>query len=215
MLSDGTLSKPLMAEKRLILFPKQAESTPVTRAMLVDWLSDTGLIGEPCRTHPHCYRSGPKFMSAIMFIGCSPVVRQDEGPPESGEAACVYCSPCLPLALLPAQAQHKYWIEVPEPRRELTLIGVHPELPAFCPTCGEGAFPARDKPEGADQVHTCEGCGCVAELFRWDWRRQAGFGQNWINIWGVHAGEALPSEYLLGELSAKTGSIWDYAYCRA
>lgn len=186
-----------MAEKRLILFPKQAESTPVTRAMLVDWLSDTGLIGEPCRKHPHGYKSGPKFMSAIMFIGCSPVVRQDEGPPESGEVVC------------------NYWIEIPEPRRELTLIGVHPELPAFCPTCGEGAFPARDKPEGANQVHTCESCGSVAELFRWDWRRQAGFGQNWINIWGVHAGEALPSEYLLGELAAKTGSIWDYAYCRA
>ncbi len=52
-------------------------------------------------------------------------------------------------------------------------------------------------------------------MYRWNWRRQAGFGRCWIDVHGVHEGEAVPTDTFLALLENLSGVVWDYAYSRS
>ena len=106
-----------------------------------------------------------------------------------------------------------YYIELPDASDEIRLIAGTRVRAPICPQCGVEKTYKREIPGSALDVIDCDQCMYKGEAYRWNWRRQAGFGRTWINIWGVHEGEAVPGEKLMDELEKLSGFVWNYAYC--
>jgi len=62
-----------------VLFPQHAESQPVSSDVIIDQLSEIGLIGNRVQPGESTYLPGSDFMRLITFLGCSPTVITDEG----------------------------------------------------------------------------------------------------------------------------------------
>ncbi len=182
-----------MPRNRLLLFPQDAESPPVSVAVLVRQLTALGLIGSRVQPHGLTYLPGTEFVRLITFLGCSPTVVMDAG----GDS----------------DTPNQYYIEVGEARDSVVAIcGASKALPR-CPECKHtlSEWNGLDTPVDIELV--CNQCGFRSPLYAWDWRHQAGFGRCWVSVRGVYEGEAAPGEKLLNTLHKLNGSDWSYAWC--
>ena len=179
---------------RLVLFPQIAESPKIDPKILKDGLERIGLIGSAAELKANCYLPGGQFMSLVTFLGCSPTVTMAGGSESINDP-------------------NTYYIELPDASDEIRLIAGTRVRAPICPQCGVEKTYKREIPGSALDVIDCDQCMYKGEAYRWNWRRQAGFGRTWINIWGVHEGEAVPGEKLLDELEKLSGFVWNYAYC--
>lgn len=182
---------------RLILFPTMPDAVPLERSRWQRALREAGFIGDSLTSMgPDHFRAGPEFLSCVTFLGCSPAL--DLGFDEMGEE----------------EIPNRYFIELPPATDVPVMIG-HPARPPRCPHCRkELADWSASPPKNVLAEQACRQCGRSAALYRWQWRRQAGFGRYWIEVRGVHEGEAVPTDALLSRLQNLTGVLWDYAYSR-
>lgn len=186
----------LMPRNRLVLFPQQADSQPVLSVVIIDQLSELGLIGKSLQPGESTYLPGPEFMRLITFLGCSPVVSMGE----RGEGD--------------NDGPNQYFIEVSDVNDSVVAIcGVNKTVP-YCPECRHKPPGRNVSDDAVDTVLSCDQCGFESSLYLWDWHHQAGFGRHWISIQGVHEGEAAPGEKLLNTLHKLSGLAWNYAWCR-
>lgn len=137
---------------------------------------------------------GPKFMSLVTFLGCSPTVSNAT----TGET----------------QTANEYYIEVAGSSKSAVAICGTTQQPPRCPRCKQVVSNWSDSSETGEIDLVCAKCGFSSQWGGWDWRHQAGFGRQWINIWGVYEGEAVPGEKLLNSLQEISGFSWNYAWCR-
>jgi hypothetical protein len=180
---------------RLILFPVVADAIPPDLHQWRASLLDAGLTGAPLPSGDGCFRAGKGFLDFFSFLGCSPTLNLDGSG--SGE-----------------DSPNTYSIEVPAPVAEAQFLGDPAGAPR-CPGCGAGFTDWRDHlPEMVQDKLSCPHCGREFAAMAWNWRRQAGFARYWINVRGVHEGEAVPTDSLLAVLKSLSGVVWDYAYSR-
>jgi hypothetical protein len=94
---------------------------------------------------------------------------------------------------------------------EVSFVAATGQLRVRCPAC---RTPAIGIGLGAkhDLLFTCTRCQTATPLDRLDWRHSAGYGRYFIEIGGVHAHEALPSDRLLAALQAFSGTGWRHFY---
>ena len=59
---------------------------------------------------------------------------------------------------------------------------------------------------------SCPACGHQARPFDLDWRQSAGFGRFFVEVWGIHPAEAIPSDALLDALTRSTRKPWSFFY---
>jgi predicted RNA-binding Zn-ribbon protein involved in translation (DUF1610 family) len=180
-----------MQAERLVLFPKDARSPVPDAAVLLAELGQAGLIGNESKQRTGTYLPGPRFMALLTFLGCSPTVAPGDDAMED---------------------PNQYFVELPPPTPDISLIRDDRAPPGKCPACGN----AVSLPEtiSAETNMVCDHCGFAAPPYAWHWHHRVGFGRVWINVWGVHEGEAVPGEELLQRLEKLTGFVWNYAYCR-
>lgn len=201
MNSPSTVKGPAVQSQRLILHPRSAQAAPPDPAGLIIALREAGLLGESFsfRGLPH-HRAGRRFLQHFAFLGCSPNVvleaTQDDGEPS-------FCHLRVPSEVL---ASVEFW-------------GGRNVLTPRCPACRkfveEWQSLLREwEMQGAAHRWTCPRCGQVAALPDLNWRQCAGFGRYFIEVWGIHEGEAAPSDGLLDALRAATGLEWGYFYYR-
>ena len=180
---------------RLVLYPADAESAAPDRRRLLDGLLSAGLLGSQSDRGAGLYQPGSRFMSLVTFLGCSPTVSMTEDPNDD-------------------DTPNRYYIELPEPTVDISVIQDNRSIQPKCPHCGKTNSHWCSPVSTALESHACEHCGKESRAHQWNWRRRLGFGRVWINIQGVHDGEAVPGEKLLDTLEKLTGFVWDYAFCR-
>lgn len=180
---------------RLILFPDDAQSPIPDQKLLFDGLQSAGLVGVPSNRDANIYCPGDQFMRLLTFLGCSPTVSMADESNDNDNP-------------------NNYYIELAEPTQDISVLQDDREFSPRCPQCGKSNSQWHSPLTSAASIYRCNECGMQAKAHEWDWRRHLGFGRTWLNIWGVHDGEAVPSEKLLELLEKLTGFVWNYAYSR-
>jgi len=196
-----------MPDYVLILHPVDPTAS-VEIADLYTTLRALGLIGAPlpmpevaCQTliypdRSNWYSAGPELLERVTFLGCSPVIRL-AATHDGDTGFCRIClSPPLPYPIWCAP------LDV---------------LPPRCPRCRAPdatwrmALPAWEADPVASR-RVCPACGHSAPLHQWRLREVAGFGRSYVELWGIHHGEAVPGEALLTALTQLSGGPWRWFY---
>ena len=196
-----------MAVHKLILYPAQVDSPVLSTAALVAALHSIGLIAAPLH-HDEAsgYRAGERFLQLITFLGCSPAIElEPPADPAERERVCASGSLCH-VRLAPAENRLRFRAEagLPAPR---------------CPRCRKAEPRWQELIEqwrnDARESHwICRECGYCGRLFDLNFRKRGAFGHTFIEIWGIHAAEAVPGETLLTALGELSGCDWNYLYLR-
>ncbi|CAK0763657.1 conserved hypothetical protein [Gammaproteobacteria bacterium] len=160
-------------------------------------LQTLGLIKESSEvtSSSEWYSVGSNFLEHITFLGCSPVVYQIMGEND-----------IAPFRVhLPFPLENPVWY-VPEKKISLR-----------CPKCHTQDFEWRtDIPkwmlDPLGNRRTCTHCAQTFPLHQWRLREEIGFGRSFLEFWGIHPGEAVPGDVLLGALVDLSGSDWRWFY---
>lgn len=186
-----------MTDNILYLHPREPHQTFDSGAT-IEALRALGFIGGSFtfKGAEH-YRPGEEFLHLLTFLGCSPVVALGE-PGLTGEEFC-----------------HIEFTRVTEQPR--FVAGENIKVPR-CRHCNQridnwNAVIETWRSQGVEQWH-CPSCGKDTPLHRLKWKQCAGFGRQFIKVWGIFEGEAVPGEELMNALRKITNSEWDYFYCR-
>ena len=163
-------------------------------SVIRELLVELGMTGGISQRDSALYLPGLEFMTLISFLGCSPSVSMAVASDD--------------------QAPNPYFIEITDCGDAVVAICGALRRAPRCPQCKRVATDWNDAFATANTGLFCAHCGFRSPLPGWDWRHQTGFGRQWINIWGVHEGEAVPGEKLLESLHKLSGVVWDYAWCR-
>jgi hypothetical protein len=59
---------------------------------------------------------------------------------------------------------------------------------------------------------TCPNCGQPIQAAGLNWRQSGGYARLFLDIWGIHTGEAVPSDRLLNGLAQASGGPWHFFY---
>lgn len=179
-----------MSAPKLVLYPDASLPPPEPEAVL-QRLEELGIIGPAFELDGQIhYRTGTTFLDHLTFLGCAPAIELD--PPASGMAEAARAGRFCHIHLHPLAAKPQVRHRTGQPPRcracrcEFTegTLGWTPNS-FVCPSCG------RHTP--ADQLN---------------WRQAGGCARLFLDIWGIHTGEAVPGEQLLGRL----GPAWRFFY---
>jgi len=181
-----------MQDHRLVLYPLDSSLKPDLQG-LQQALLETGLIGErhDWQGQQH-FLPGEHFLERVTFLGCSPFINL--APPENDAQGSEYCH--IQLANVKEQAEF--------------LGGGNVRVPR-CPHCKQ-ALDNWQAGLAEPESFSCGYCGENVPLSSVNWRRSAAFACCSVHIWGIHDGEAVPSERLMTVLKEATGSDWGYFY---
>lgn len=179
-----------MPAPKLVLYPQASAQAPEPEAVL-QALRELGLIGAVFDLDGQAhYRTGPTFLEHLTFLGCAPAIELD--PPTVGLEAAArtgrFCHVHLQALTAEPQVRHR--------------AGQGPR----CRAC-RGDF----TPEALAQPRNgfvCPGCGRTSTAAGLNWRQASGYSQLFLDIWGIHTGEAVPGEQLL----ARLGGDWQFFY---
>lgn len=186
-----------MTDNILYLHPRDPQQTFDTAAV-VDVLRTAGFISDRFEFNGAVhYKPGEEFLHLLTFLGCSPVVALGE-PGLTGDEFCH-------IEFTPATAQSRF------------IAGDNIKVPR-CRHCNHRIndwthLIEEWKSKGIDDWH-CPECRHTTPLHRLKWKQCAGFGRQFIKIWGIFEGEAVPGEELMNLLRGITGGDWDEFYCR-
>jgi hypothetical protein len=189
-----------MNRNKLILHPGDPEQIPPPVAQISALLREIGFIGDASGpTEEANFLPGDRFLELITFLGCSPVVSIFTSS-AGGENADRFC---------------KIHLRGTGQTLEF-LAGANVATPR-CPRCRLreerwAGLIALWQEDPFGYRWTCTGCGQQALLHQLDWRQTAGFGRLFIEIWGIHAAEAVPTDPLLEALSRSGGGPWKYFF---
>jgi hypothetical protein len=192
-----TLRTPPAPRYALILHPGDPERRGPGHAPLVAALAGLAFLGErlDCEGGDR-FLPGERFLDLIAFLGCSPFVNL--APPEGLEACEALDRFCH--------------IQVRETGDRLLFRRARHAPPPRCPSC-------RAPAQGWEALATadaapwrCPACGRLAAAHELDWRQAAGIGRLFVEVWGVHPGEAVPGEEVLGTLERTTDCPWRWFY---
>jgi hypothetical protein len=179
----------------LVLYPLD-HATRVDPQQLQQALAATGLTGElhDWQGEQH-FLAGEHFLERVTFLGCSPFIHLV--PPENDAQGSDYCH-----------------IVVKAQGNELAFLGGDNVRTPRCPHCRQTLD---DWQQGLEhsEVFSCSHCGKPAPLSSLNWRRSAAFARSSVWIYGIHDGEAVPSERLMTDLVAATGCAWGYFYSQS
>ncbi len=179
---------------RLVLAPTDPHALP-DRARLTESLDGAEFIGARIDDADGLFRVGPRFLTLISFTGCAVAL------PSAREA-----NGSIPLC----------HISIASPSVRPRFLHGRNSRPPRCPQCRTRLVSWNEHAKRwtgeLDTLLHCERCDATMPPWRWDWKRQAGFGRLFVSIEEVFPDEALPAAELLELMSRASGSEWDYFY---
>lgn len=186
---------------QLILHPQHDAITDARRDRLLARLREAGFLGTAFeldgREH---FTTGEHFLDQLSFLGCSPFIETEPpaDPGARGDAARrgAFCH----IHVTPALAQARFRAD--------------PQARVRCPACRQSVAAAL-LAQAPDTVHSCARCGHAAPVTDWNWQGNAGRSNLFIEIWGIHPGEAAPVEGFMHNLENITYCPWAFFHTRA
>lgn len=180
-----------MTQDTMAFFSDSEQSLP-SLDIMVNNLTQVGLLGTTLAPPEHNYYAGPRFIHLISFLGCSPHI------PLSAEEGMNFC-----------QIQLTGPLSTPE-----LMIGSNTRPPR-CPQCNGPIKDWKSRLKAAEKrlppLIACPNCMESIPTKSLLWRQQAGLGHSFILIRGIFPGEAVPVDELMQCLGEMGGS-WDYCY---
>lgn len=162
---------------------------PAAPAQLAGVLQEAGLAGQQKDTEGLIFAAGEHFLSLVMFLGCAPQISLTDNDAVDGQPVC------------------RIRLHIFE---TVTLLESQPAPVLRCPAC-RSPQPRPSRPD-YNLLLRCSACGEATPLFRYDWRRSAGFGRCMVEIENVFPHEAVPADRLTAVLESMSGHSWDYFY---
>ena len=161
-------------------------------------LDALGLLGPAFQVDEETrYHAGPALLEQITFLGCAPDIELE--PPAAQT-----------LAEAARAGRFCHWRLTPlYPRPRLRR---DPLAAPRCPACRQALASLTAAGEAA--TLRCPACGAEAPPGAWRWKQYGAHARFFLELVGVHAGEAVPGETLLGALEEITGGRWGFAYVR-
>ncbi|MBI5042103.1 MAG: hypothetical protein HZB57_13155 [Gammaproteobacteria bacterium] len=183
-----------MSAPKLVLHPQAHDLAPSREAIALA-LHNIGLIGAAFsldgNTH---FQTGPDFLDGISFLGCAPSIQLD--PPAQQ----------ITHAARSGQFCHIHIPAVTEQPRLRCRIGQGPR----CRRCRVDIPPHLILVPSA--LIACPDCGHISPAAGLNWRQSGGYARVYLDIWGIHTGEAVPSDRLLDRLAVASGVPWRFFY---
>lgn len=177
-----------MNDGRLLLHPIDPAAQIPDMGALIGRLRELGLAGEGMDAAGRRFLAGDRFAELVAFLGCSPYLRF--APDGGGEAFC--------------------HLGLRGPFESPRLIFGRNTRPPRCPGCHNQIVEWRAG-LGDETLH-CHRCGGVFPLASIAWRRNAGFGRFFLELFNVFPGEAVPSEELMRVLREFTPGQGEWGY---
>lgn len=195
-----------MPAYKLLMHPANPHSAPVAADRLASHLTGLGLIGAPIR-HPTLtlYSAGERLPELVTFLGCAPHI--DLLPPDSPDA--------LEAALAAGGLCHVRLAET-------GALQFRTDRNAPLPRCPECRKPAHNwqqllldwQSDSEKHDWQCQACHHSGQLMQLNFRKSAGFGRIFLEIWGIYPSEAVPGDELLASLRTLAGCDWKTLYLR-
>lgn len=177
----------------MVLHPVNPWAILQDPSLLLDALRELGLIGVSFSHFGELHhKEGPRFRELVVF--------KAPGPPSG-------------------RLQPAFHVSLLETTADATFLGAANARPPQCPMC-HGRFAdwraqliewQRDRRRYA---WACPKCGRKLEIQQLDWLGTGGVARYSLDIWGIHEGEAHPSEELLRFVRRQTFEDWTYFYYR-
>jgi len=195
-----------MSDNILVLYPTAPKAIVDDIKSLAKSLQRFGFLGEEYEWFGEIhYYPGSLFLKYITFLSSHKVIviNNPNTDPENAPRVDSW------------ETAH---ISIPSPTPEPEFLGGVNVLPPRCPECGY--YYQGDIIELLNAWYInkenfywhCPRCGAAFSVCDLDWRLQGGFGRQQIQIWGIWAGEAKPSEHMYRLLEEITGFDWTYCY---
>lgn len=185
-----------MTAPKLVLHTSACNAAPEPTA-IIQALREIEFIGGDFSLdgQAHFY-SGAAFLDGICFLGCAPSIQLDPPPPpadlHADARAGRFCH--IQLHTVTATPQSRYT----------------PDQGPRCRHCRNDIPPAALR--NAPAAHACPGCGLPVAPANLNWRQAGGYARLYLDIWGIHTAEAVPSDRLLDGLAQATGGPWQFFY---
>ena len=188
-----------MSAPKLVLHPNIDSRIP-PGDMIVQTLRDIGLIGSAFtlddQTH---FYTGPGFLDGVSFLGCAPSIQLD--------------APALPAdQQADARAGRFCHIQLhaPTDSPRLRYKTRHNPRCRQCRTEIPAALLQTWAELGTNGV--CPDCGASLVPTDLNWRQSGGCARLFLDIWGIHTAEAVPSDRLLDHLAQASDGPWHFFY---
>ncbi|MAT65970.1 MAG: hypothetical protein CMN57_10035 [Gammaproteobacteria bacterium] len=186
---------------QLILFPQRDDVSEAQRTALLSHLLGCGFLGQAFeldgREH---FTTGARFLDQLVFLGCSPHIETEPpADPEARDRAARQGRFChLHLTRLLPRARFR----------------ANPRARVRCPACRKSVA-ATELLTGSGTDRTCAHCGHEAAITDWNWQGHAGYANLFLEVWGIHPGEAAPTEGFIQTIEKITDSPWSSFYTQA
>ena len=196
-----------MPVHKLLLCPVDPDSPAIDSTDLADRLQAIGLAGNAVSPGTEAiYPTGERFLQLVTFLGCSPAIELDlPDDPAERLAACAAGQVCH--------------IRISQTGSGLRFRADSRVAPPRCPACRQAIDNwetriAAWRSNPADSGWQCSHCAHQGRVFDLNFRKSAGFGHTFIEIWGIHPSEAVPVTILLDALEDLSGCKWKTLYVK-
>ena len=174
----------------LVLHTTDPSWTPDTPEVLIKFLQQTGLTGEPLNKSANSFLVGEKFLDHISFMGCSPNIKLEN---ENNDGKFTF-------------------VRITTTDTITALTGKH----SFAPHCPQCKKPEKNWRELLhDNQIICSNCQQTSNAWLYNWRKSAGFGRCFIEITDIYPKEAIPQPSLLDFLEKNFETSWTYFFYHA
>ena len=174
----------------LVIVPNDVNWVPEQIEKLSAFLQERGLTGTQLNEAENSFLVGEKFLDQISFMGCSPNVKLDD---ENSDGKFTF-------------------IRLTSSPEINALIGKH----SFAPHCPHCKKPEKNWGERLQKNQiACSNCQMTSDVWKYNWRKSAGFGRCFIEITDIFPKEAIPQSSLLDALEKQFGPSWSYFFYHA
>lgn len=179
---------------RLILSPQQNEFSLNNIKLFISKLSDLHFLGHELEASGNyqCFETGDDFLHQITFLGCSPTLYSSDNSDDNKTFISI--------------AQHKL----------TQFANSSPVPPARCPHCQktDKNWPLylQHWSENNERIENCPHCDKSFHFTQMKWKKNAGYGQLFIQIHGIQEQLAVPNQIFIDELQSLTVTKWEYFF---
>lgn len=194
-----------MSVHKLLLVPAD-RSILLDQSTLTDTLTTIGLIGNKLSIDkPPAYQAGEKFLQLITFLGCSPSIQID--PPANMNELAQACQT--------GKLCHVRLVCNSKSLRYRCNTGVIPRCP-HCRAIDNRWHDYLNRWSSNPEIIEWQCAECMGEstIHTLNFRKQAAFIRDCIEIRGIYPSEAIPGEILMDTLRNMTDCGWQVFYIK-